>query len=191
VGGRLRVSRSSLVQVAAQQPMSDSLRRIDTLLIANRGEIAVRIARTARRLGMRTVGIRLAGERMPDGVDDVAVVGSFLDGEAIIEAAQAMGAGAVHPGYGFLSENPDFAASVQAAGLIWVGPPPAAIAAMGDKAAARREAARQGVPVVPGYDRRRAGRPDAPTGGGAHRPSTHRQAEQRRRGQGDACRAQR
>ena len=152
VGGRLRVSRSSLVQVAAQQPMNDSLRRIDTLLIANRGEIAVRIARTARRLGMRIVGIRLAEERMPDGVDDVAVVGSFLDAEAIIEAAQAMGAGAVHPGYGFLSENPDFAASVQAAGLIWVGPPPAAIAAMGDKAAARREAARQGVPVVPGYD---------------------------------------
>ena len=151
VGGRLRVSRSSLAEFVAA-PSAGPTRPIHTLLVANRGEIAVRIARTARRLGMRTVGLHLDGERAPDGMDQTAVIAGYLDGEAVLGAARAMGADAIHPGYGFLSENAAFARSVEAAGLTWVGPPPGAIAAMGDKAAARHEAARRGVAVVPGYD---------------------------------------
>ncbi len=122
------------------------------MLIANRGEIAVRIARTASRLGMRTVGIHEAGDRPPDGVDLVVPVASYLEASVILDAARRSGADAVHPGYGFLSENPDFASAVAEAGLAWVGPSAAAIAAMGDKAAARRRAVAAGVPVLAGYD---------------------------------------
>ncbi len=125
---------------------------IRSLLVANRGEIAVRVARTARRMGIRTVGVHLADERPPDGMDETRAITGYLDGDAIIDAARAAGAQAVHPGYGFLSENAAFAAAVIRAGLTWIGPPPDAIEAMGDKAEARRRAAGLGVPTLPGYD---------------------------------------
>jgi acetyl-CoA/propionyl-CoA carboxylase biotin carboxyl carrier protein len=151
VGGRVRVSRSSLASVHESTPQ-DEARPIRSLLIANRGEIAVRIARTARRLGIRTIGVHAADERAPDGVDEAHTIASYLDGDDILRVAAASAADAVHPGYGFLAENPAFAQSVADAGLRWVGPPAEAIAAMGDKAAARRRVAAQGVPVAPGYD---------------------------------------
>jgi acetyl-CoA/propionyl-CoA carboxylase biotin carboxyl carrier protein len=115
---------------------------IRTLFVANRGEIARRIGRTAGRLGIRVAVAPTDG----DGAIDL------LDVEAVVAAASAAGADALHPGFGFLAENADFAAAVLAAGIRWVGPPPEPIRAMGDKAAARRLAVRLGVPVVPGYD---------------------------------------
>jgi 3-methylcrotonyl-CoA carboxylase alpha subunit len=149
VGGRVRVSRSSLSAVATTSAAPTA---ISTLLVANRGEIAARIARTARRLGIRVVGVHAPDERPPEGVDASHQIGSYLDADALIAVATRARADAVHPGYGFLAENAGFAAAVGAAGLLWVGPPPDAIAAMGDKAAARRGAAGLGVPTVPGYD---------------------------------------
>ncbi|MBK8458396.1 MAG: ATP-grasp domain-containing protein [Phyllobacteriaceae bacterium] len=133
---------------------------IRTLLIANRGEIACRILRTARRMGLRTVAVYSDADTnalhiaMADSAVRIgpAPVGeSYLKGEAIIAAAKAASADSIHPGYGFLSENPDFAEAVIAAGLTWVGPPPAAIRAMGLKDAAKRLMEKAGVPVVPGY----------------------------------------
>ena len=115
---------------------------IRTLYIANRGEIVTRIRRTCERLGIRAIAPATNG---PSALD-------LLDIEAVVEAARRSDADAVHPGFGFLAENADFAEAVQAAGIRWVGPPPAAIRAMGDKAAARRLAASLGVPVLPGYD---------------------------------------
>ena len=150
VGSRVRVSRSSLGGVTSGP--AHPPRAIRTLLVANRGEIVTRIARTARGLGARVIGVHAPDERPPDGVDESHEVGSYLDGDALLEAARAGGADAVHPGYGFLAENAGFARAVLAAGLTWVGPPPEAIDAMGDKAAARRQAAALGVPTVPGYD---------------------------------------
>ena len=150
VGGRVRVSRLSLGAVASV-PTSGG-RGMRALLIANRGEIVQRVARTARRLGIRTVGVHAPDERPPDGVDLALPILDYLDGEAIIDAARRAGADAIHPGYGFLAENPAFAEAVARAGLTWVGPPAAAISAMGDKAAARRTAIARGIPVVPGYD---------------------------------------
>ena len=131
-----------------------------SLLIANRGEIARRIIRTARRMGVRTVAVyseadaeaphvREADEAIPIGTPPAAE--SYLRGDKIIAAARQSGAEAIHPGYGFLSENAAFAEAVIAAGLIWVGPPPAAIRAMGLKDAAKRLMAEAGVPVTPGY----------------------------------------
>jgi len=152
VGSRARVSRSSLGTVA--DAGVEDARPVRTLLIANRGEIAVRIARTARRMGIRVVGVHAADERPAHGVDESHQVGSYLDGEALLSVARRAGADAIHPGYGFLAENPSFARAAQVAGLSWVGPPPTAIAAMGDKAEARRRATAQGVPIVPGYDGR-------------------------------------
>jgi excisionase family DNA binding protein len=149
VGSRVRVSRSSLSRVATGPTAP---RRIRTLLITNRGEIALRIARSARRIGVRTIGVRTPDERAPEGCDEVHAIGSYLDGEQLIAVARRTGADAVHPGYGFLAESPAFAAAVEGAGLAWVGPPPEAIAAMGDKAAARRLVVAHGVPVLPGYD---------------------------------------
>jgi len=150
VGSRVRVSRSSLSAVAG--PPAAPVGSISSLLIANRGEIAARIARTARQLGMRVIGIHAADERPADGTDESHEIGSYLDGQALIAVAKRVGADAIHPGYGFLAENADFAGAVAAAGLTWVGPPADAIAAMGDKAAARQQAAAHGVPTVPGYD---------------------------------------
>ena len=151
VGSRVRVSRSSLAAVA-DVPAESTPTGIRSLLISNRGEIAVRIARTARRMGVRVIGVHTEGERPPDGVDESPLIGSYLDGDELIGVAQRSGANAIHPGYGFLAENPEFADRVVAAGLAWVGPPAAAIAAMGDKAAARRRATELGVATVPGYD---------------------------------------
>ena len=148
IGGRVRVSRSSLTAVASA-PADGT---ISTLLVANRGEIAVRVARTARHLGIRVVGVHAADERPPQGMDETHEIGSYLDANELIQVAARSQADAVHPGYGFLAENPEFARAVTAAGVRWVGPPAEAIAAMGDKAAARRRAAALGVPTVPGYD---------------------------------------
>ncbi|WP_250031927.1 acetyl-CoA carboxylase biotin carboxylase subunit [Paractinoplanes maris] len=132
---------------------------IDSLLIANRGEIARRIIRTAKRLGIRTIAIHSEPDAdMPfvREADEAVCVGptnpaeSYRNAEAILAAAKATGAQAVHPGYGFLSENADFARLVEANGLIWVGPGADAIAAMGDKIKARNLMAAAGVPVAPG-----------------------------------------
>lgn len=131
-----------------------------SLLIANRGEIACRVIRTARRLGLRTVAVYSHADADAMHVamaDDAVLLGpppakeSYLRGEAVIAAAKASGAEAIHPGYGFLSENADFADAVAAAGLIWVGPPAASIRAMGLKDAAKALMIKAGVPVVPGY----------------------------------------
>ena len=133
---------------------------IKSLLIANRGEIACRIIRTARAMGIRTVAVYSDADASALHVRqaDVAVhIGaspareSYLVGEKIIAAAKATGAEAIHPGYGFLSENAEFAQSVIEAGLIWVGPDPASITAMGLKDAAKKLMAEAGVPVTPGY----------------------------------------
>jgi acetyl-CoA/propionyl-CoA carboxylase, biotin carboxylase, biotin carboxyl carrier protein len=152
VGSRVRVSRSSLSAIADGAMQAPSPGAIRTLLVANRGEIAARVARTARRLGIRVVGIHAPDDRPSGSPEESHEVPGYLDGDAIIAVAQRTGADAIHPGYGFLAENPGFARSVTAAKLRWVGPPADAIAAMGDKAEARRQAAAHGVPTVPGYD---------------------------------------
>jgi 3-methylcrotonyl-CoA carboxylase alpha subunit len=130
------------------------------ILIANRGEIACRVTRTARRLGIATVAVYSAADREALHVslaDEAYPIGpppateSYLNAAAILAAARASGAEAVHPGYGFLSENAEFAAACAAAGLVFIGPPAAAIRAMGSKAAAKALMARHGVPLVPGY----------------------------------------
>jgi propionyl-CoA carboxylase alpha chain len=127
-----------------------------TLLVANRGEIASRVIRSAHAMGIRCVAVYVdADARAPfasDADEAVRLPGSYLDGKAIIEAARASGAGAIHPGYGFLSENADFAADVSAAGLVWVGPSPEAIERMGDKWAAKALAREAEVPTLPGSD---------------------------------------
>ncbi|MEV6303714.1 biotin carboxylase N-terminal domain-containing protein [Actinoplanes sp. NPDC051861] len=132
---------------------------IESLLIANRGEIARRIIRTARRLGIRTIAVHSeADAEMPfvAEADEAICVGpanpaqSYRNTEAILAAAKSSGAQAIHPGYGFLSENADFARTVEANGLIWVGPGADAISAMGDKINARNLMAAAGVPVAPG-----------------------------------------
>jgi acetyl-CoA carboxylase, biotin carboxylase subunit len=132
---------------------------IGKLFIANRGEIAVRIIRAAKALGIRTVQAVSAADRetlAAKMADDVAEIGpphaakSYLNKEAVVAVAVASSADAVHPGYGFLSENAEFAAMVESAGLVFVGPKPETIRAMGDKALAREIAARAGVPTAPG-----------------------------------------
>jgi acetyl-CoA carboxylase biotin carboxylase subunit len=137
------------------------MRTIRTLLIANRGEIALRIIRSAQILGLRTVAVysdadsaaahvTAADEALPIGSPEPAA--SYLNTAAIIAAAAESGADAIHPGYGFLSERSEFARAVQQAGLVFVGPPPEVMSMLGDKIAARRIAVRAGVPIVPGCD---------------------------------------
>jgi len=129
---------------------------IGTLLVANRGEIARRVFRTARDMGIRSVAVYVDAEAAAPFVSDadeaVRLSGGYLDGPAIIAAAQATGADAIHPGYGFLSENAAFAAAVVDAGLVWVGPSSEVIEVMGDKLAAKRAAAEAGVPTLPSTD---------------------------------------
>ncbi|MCC6619257.1 MAG: helix-turn-helix domain-containing protein, partial [Chloroflexi bacterium] len=153
IGSRVRVSRSSLSAVAGEQaaPRGEHL-PIRTLLIANRGEIVERIARSARGLGVRTIGVHATDERAPSGVDEAHPITTYLDAEALLEVARRSGADALHPGYGFLAESAAFASAVTRAGLRWIGPPASAIAAMGDKAAARQRADAAGARTVPGYD---------------------------------------
>ncbi len=151
VGGRWRVASDALdafIATGAAGPdtvtaaRAAAIRPIRILFIANRGEIVARITRTCDRLGIHAVAPATDG---PDALD-------LLDVDAVVAAARTAGADALHPGFGFLAEKADFAEAVMAAGIRWVGPPPGAIRAMGDKAAARRLAAKLGVPVLPGYD---------------------------------------
>jgi 3-methylcrotonyl-CoA carboxylase alpha subunit len=130
------------------------------ILIANRGEIACRVAATARRLGVRTVAVYSdadANARHVRACDEAVHVGgnapreSYLQWQRIIDAARATGAQAIHPGYGFLSENEAFAKACAEAGIVFIGPPAAAIAAMGSKSAAKALMEKAGVPLVPGY----------------------------------------
>jgi acetyl-CoA carboxylase biotin carboxylase subunit len=132
---------------------------IESLLVANRGEIARRVIRTANRLGIRTIAVHSEADADLPFVaeaDEAVNIGpanpaqSYRNTEAILAAAKSTGAQAIHPGYGFLSENADFARAVEANGLIWVGPPADAITAMGDKINARNLMAAAGVPVAPG-----------------------------------------
>jgi geranyl-CoA carboxylase alpha subunit len=134
---------------------------VDTILVANRGEIALRIMRTARSLGYRTVAVYSdadAGAPHCLAADSAVRIGgpqpadSYLDIAALLDAARRAGAQAVHPGYGFLAERADFAQACLDAGLVFIGPPPQAIAAMGSKAGAKQLMREAGVPCIPGYD---------------------------------------
>jgi 3-methylcrotonyl-CoA carboxylase alpha subunit len=135
-------------------------RLFESVLVANRGEIAVRIIKTCRRLGIRTVAVfsdadsaalHLREADRAERIGPAMASQSYLNGPAIVEAARQSGAEAIHPGYGFLAENADFAEQCQAAGLVWIGPPPAAMRLLGDKAKAKALAQESGVATLPGY----------------------------------------
>ena len=179
VGGRWRVAFDAFDAFEPLKSGQDGApSAIRTLFIANRGEIARRIERTCDRLGILAVAPETDG---PGALD-------LLDADAVVATASASGADAVHPGFGFLAENAEFAERVIDAGIRWVGPPPGAIRAMGDKAAARRLAASLGIPVLVGYDDadQADGRPRRR--GGTDRLSGAHQAGGRWRRQGDARR---
>ena len=145
---------------------------IERLLVANRGEIAVRIFRTCNELGISTVAVVApddTGSAHARAADEVVEIASYLHSEEHIRAALSVGADAIHPGYGFLAEQADFAAAVESAGLTWVGPPPDALALGGDKIVAKRVAREAGVPVLPDGDPTEIGFPlvvKAAAGGG-------------------------
>lgn len=134
---------------------------IEKVLIANRGEIALRIYRACREMGIKTVAVHSTADADAMHVrmaDEAVCIGpapakdSYLNKAAIITAALVTGADAIHPGYGFLSENADFAEMVQEHGLTWIGPSPEMMRLMGDKITAKRTAIETGLPVVPGSD---------------------------------------
>ena len=142
----------------------------DTVLIANRGEIALRVLRACRDLGLKTVAAHSQADAdlRHVGLADRAIcigpapaAASYLNIPEIVLSAQLTGAGAIHPGYGFLSENPDFAAAVESAGLTFIGPSSAAIRMMGDKVSAKRAMIAAGIPCVPGSEDALPGSPDA------------------------------
>jgi len=154
VGSRLKVDPSAFDEPGGSQQFDE--RRIERLLVANRGELVVRIARTCRQLGIRSLGLVAEDQARAwwtTAVDEIVPLpGSYLDMAAVLSAARAARADAIHPGYGFLAENADFAQTVIDAGIAWVGPPSQAMRALGDKAAARKLAIQLGVPVLTGYD---------------------------------------
>ncbi len=171
VGTRLKVDAQSLAAVVAASGTPPPLSRrssttsahaapparpITRLLIANRGELVVRVARTCRELGITSMALLAPDQARAwwatQADELVPLAGTYLDADAVLEAARRSRADAIHPGYGFLAENASFADAVEAAGLVWVGPPGAAMRAVGDKAAGRRLAASVDVPVLPGYD---------------------------------------
>ncbi|MGB1374039.1 MAG: biotin carboxylase N-terminal domain-containing protein, partial [Aequoribacter sp.] len=136
------------------------MKRLSTLLIANRGEIAIRVMKTAREMGIRTIAVYSEADAQAAHVraaDQAVCIGagpvgsSYLRADVILDVAKRMGADAVHPGYGFLSENAGFAKACAEAGIVFVGPPTLAIDVMGDKARAKRAMLKAGVPCVPGY----------------------------------------
>src|SRR5687767_4861245 len=131
----------------------------EKVLVANRGEIAIRVMRTLREMGITSVGVYSEADRDTPAVrfaDEAHLLGppvpaeSYLNIEKVIEVAKAAGAEAIHPGYGFLAENPAFATACEEAGIVWIGPPASAIEAMGSKTRARELMQEAGVPIVPG-----------------------------------------
>ena len=141
-------------------PVGKPVAPFESVLVANRGEIAVRVIRTARALGLRTIAVYSEADRHALHArlaDEAHFIGpapardSYLDLMRLIEVARRTRAAALHPGYGFLSERAELAEACAAAGIVFIGPPPAAIRAMGDKAAARARMEGAGVPVMPGY----------------------------------------
>ena len=140
--------------------MTKKASTISSILVANRGEIACRVMRTAKAMGIRTIAVYSdadIGAPHVEDADDAVCIGpapaseSYLDIEKIIDAARTTGANAIHPGYGFLSENALFARACDDAGIIFIGPTAKAIEIMGDKAKAKSRMIKAGVPCVPGY----------------------------------------
>src|ERR1700760_2127029 len=136
--------------------------KFHTVLVANRGEIAVRVIRTLRAMGIRSVAVfsdadanarHVAEADVAVGIGPAPARQSYLNIEAVLDAARRTGAQAIHPGYGFLAENAEFAAALEAAGIVFIGPPVKAIQTMGDKITAKTTVSAFGVPVVPGIAR--------------------------------------
>ena len=153
VGSRVKVDAAAFTMA----PDGASVRKIGRLLVANRGELVVRIARTCRQLGIATLALAPEDQARAwwtSAADEIVPLARDVPRHRprVVAAAVAARADAIHPGYGFLAENADFAEAVIAAGIAWVGPPPDAMRSLGDKAAARRLAASIGVPILPGYD---------------------------------------
>jgi geranyl-CoA carboxylase alpha subunit len=137
------------------------MRKFNSILVANRGEIAVRVMKTARSLGYRTIAVYSEADTNAPHVrmaDDAVLIGSapvaesYLDMNKILQAAKSSGAEAIHPGYGFLSENADFANACESAGFVFIGPTAESIDLMGNKAAAKRRMIAADVPCVPVYE---------------------------------------
>ena len=172
----------------------------ETVLVANRGEIASRIIRTVQRMGLRAVAVHSEADaglpyvRQADesvGIGPAAPAQSYRDADALLEAARQTGARAVHPGYGFLAENASFARRVRDAGLVWVGPGPEAIEAMGDKIRARNLVSAAGVPVSRGHHRAGGRRGRGGRCGARHRLPGDGQGVGRRRRDGHGRRHRR